>query len=116
MSIGIHPIDQAVSGDPQPPRAFTAQVEAPLYTAADQSTPLTLQAPIGSLIERIEPPALQDLMRKIFTDLARLLEYLRLIETSLHYNGLLQEILATFSHVHERALALLSFIETGSLT
>ena len=116
MSIGIPPIDQAADDDLQPPRAFSAKVEAPLYTAVDQSAPPTLQVPITTLMGRIEPPALQDLMRKVFIDLARLLEYLRLIETHLHYNGSLQEILAIFSHVHERALALLEFIGTGSLT
>lgn len=82
--------------------------------ALDDTFPL-FQKPIADLLTRIESPALRNAMERIFTDMARLLGYLNLIETDLHQGRAGEETLSVFALVRVESLALLDFIETDAL-
>ena len=67
------------------------------------------------IAERIQPPALGSDVLSVFTDLMRLLEHLRLIESLLRRDYPLLGTLPVFSLIHEDASRLLKFIETRAL-
>jgi hypothetical protein len=54
-------------------------------------------------------------MRRVFTDLARLLDYLRLIEKKVQQDQLLASTFSVFNNVHKESLALIEHIEAGIL-
>jgi hypothetical protein len=75
----------------------------------------TLQEQIASLLEEIDEPMLRTLVMRIFSDLARLLEYLRMAETALESEPAPLENIPFFMLVHEEARALQFFIENRAL-
>lgn len=83
---------------------------SPQY-AVDQSAATGLQAHVSTLLEDIDEEMLRALMLRIFTDLVRMLDYLRMSETALDGQCAPLENLAFFTLVHEEALALCQFIE-----
>lgn len=96
---------------------------APFLDAQDGAEPppdlddtFTLfQKPIANLLTRIGSPALRDAIERIFTDMARLLGYLNIIETDIHQGRAGEETLSVFALVRGESLALLDFIETHAL-
>lgn len=87
-----------------------------LMQAVHRRAAANLQAPLLELIRRaISPAPLSADMLMIFSDLARLLEHLRLIEYFLRRDHPLKQTLPLFTLVHEDAQALHDFIETRAL-
>jgi hypothetical protein len=87
-----------------------------LTRAARHYAAASLHAPLLALAqERITPAALGADMLIIFSDLARLLAELRLIEAALKKDRPLKPVLPLFTLVHEEARALLKFMETRAL-
>lgn len=82
--------------------------------AVSDETPTPVRQPIGDLLRRIESPILRGAMERIFTDMARLLVHLDVIET--HLDGAGEDTLPVFALIHDEALALLDFIETRALS
>ncbi|HVF28875.1 MAG TPA: hypothetical protein VM943_11575 [Pyrinomonadaceae bacterium] len=93
-------LDEQAGGEPPP--------------TFDDTFPL-FQKPIADLLTRIESPALRNAMERIFSDMARLLGYLNIIETDLHQGRAGEETLSVFALVRGESLALLDFIETHAL-
>ncbi|HEV2915474.1 MAG TPA: hypothetical protein VGX92_19495 [Pyrinomonadaceae bacterium] len=94
----------------------TLSVDAAAHASTDAGGLTTLQARINTLLEEIDEQMLRALMLRIFSDLTRLLDYLRMSETALERERNALENLAFFTLVHEEALALREFIEERSLT
>lgn len=84
----------------------------PIEQCADVSL---LRSQISLLLTRLAAPVLQTLMRRIFSDLAHILEHLNAIETDLILNHDVQDTLARFKLVREESLALVIFIESQAL-
>jgi hypothetical protein len=94
-------------------RSETAQG---LMQSAYQSAAANLPAPLLELARAaITPASLSADILIIFSDLARLLEHLRLIEDFLRRDHPLKQTLPLFTLVHEDAQALHDFIETRAL-
>jgi hypothetical protein len=83
---------------------------SPQY-AVDQSAATSLQAHVSTLLEDIDEEMLRALMLRVFADLVRMLDYLRMSETALDGECAPLENLPFFTLVHEEALALCRFIE-----
>lgn len=81
------------------------------YAGIDQSAATGLQAHVSTLLEDIDEELLRALMLRIFADLVRMLDYLRMSETALDGQCEPLENLAFFTLVHEEALALCQFVE-----
>ncbi|HYY58070.1 MAG TPA: hypothetical protein VE842_12115 [Pyrinomonadaceae bacterium] len=94
-------------------RPFFSAVET--HITADAEDVSTLQAQINALLEEIDEQMLRALMLRIFSDLTRLLAYLRMSETALERESNALENLAFFTLVHEEALALRDFVEGRAL-
>ena len=87
-----------------------------LTRAAHHQAAASLQPSLLALArDTITPGALGADMSMIFSDLARLLERLRLIEASLRKDRPLKPVLPIFALVHEEARQLLKFIETRAV-
>ncbi|HEX8456591.1 MAG TPA: hypothetical protein VF656_04650 [Pyrinomonadaceae bacterium] len=74
-----------------------------------------LAAPLRQLVEQINPASLGRSMRRVFTDLARLLDYLRLIEKKVQQDQLLASTFSVFTNIHKESLALIEQIESDLL-
>jgi hypothetical protein len=92
------------------PRADEARAETHGVVAGSP-----LPSEIGGLIRRIEPEALRALVAPVFKELARIMDYLRLIEDGLSADESLQKTGILFRLVHERTLTLLQQLEAGTL-
>ncbi|HKP71844.1 MAG TPA: hypothetical protein VJT82_02835, partial [Pyrinomonadaceae bacterium] len=90
-----------------------AAPEAAKEMAAQAVLGTGLPVPLANLIESLTPESLGETMRRIFTDLAHLLDYLRLIEKKVQQDQLLASTFSVFTHVHKESLALIEFIETS---
>jgi len=87
-----------------------------LERASHHDAAAKLPAPLLSLAQAVDPAsALGSDILIIFSDLARLLERLRLVETSLRRDRPLKQMLPVFCLVYEEARGLLDFIETRAL-
>ncbi|HEX8651473.1 MAG TPA: hypothetical protein VF708_11595 [Pyrinomonadaceae bacterium] len=87
-----------------------------LARAAHHRAAASLQSPLLVLSRNtITPGTLGADMLIIFSDLARLLERLRLIEASLTKDRPLKPVLPLFTLVHEEARQLIKFIETRAV-
>jgi hypothetical protein len=75
----------------------------------------TLQEQLSTLLEEIDDPLLRALMLRIFSDLMRLLDYLRMSEMALEREPAPLENISFFTLVHEEARALQVFIENQAL-
>ena len=102
----------------QPPKALTPytpgaeihpQAEPP--TASEQMLP----APLRALVDSLKPASLGATMNRVFTDLARLLDYLRLIEKKVQQDQLLASTFSVFTNVHKESLALIEQIDADML-
>ena len=87
-------------------------MEASLLPAVE----ITLSAPLAALVRSLEPASFSDTMRRLFTDLARLLDYLRLIEKKVQQDQLLASTFSVFNNVHKESLALIEHIEAAILS
>ena len=81
------------------------------YAVPDYSAATSLQAHISTLLDDIDEEMLRALMLRIFADLVRMLDYLRMAETALDNEDEPLKNLAFFTLVHEEAKALCNFIE-----
>lgn len=87
-----------------------------LEQAAHHDAASKLPAPLLNLAQAINPAsALGADVLIIFSDLSRLLERLRFVETALRRDQPLKQTLPIFCLVHEEARGLLDFIETRAL-
>jgi hypothetical protein len=80
----------------------------PNSTHGDQ---LRLQKQLDSVLKSIKGPAVQEAVRSIFTDLARLCDALRIVEINASEGGPLPVTLALFSLVESESKSLIRFIE-----
>jgi hypothetical protein len=110
-------LDQPVPQEPSQAFApYTADAEeiclaTEMQTAADE----LLAAPLAALVEQLKPASLGLTMRRVFTDLARLLDYLRLIEKKVQQDQLLASTFSVFTNVHKESLALIEQIDADML-
>ena len=81
---------------------------APLATQPS----ITLHENISRIVEAIEPPPLREVMLRIFTELARLLNYLELIEDGINQDKTLQRTTILFRLVNEKAQSFLGYLNT----
>jgi hypothetical protein len=86
-------------------------LETTLHTALENA----LSPPLAALVESLTPATLGETMRHIFTDLARLLDYLRLIEKKVQQDKLLASTFSVFNNVHKESLALIERIDADML-
>jgi hypothetical protein len=95
---------------PYPPAAET-------YLEAEGQTPPEeiLGASLAALVDNLKPVSLGVTMRRVFTDLARLLDYLRLIEKKVQQDQLLASTFSVFTNVHKESLALIEQIDADML-
>jgi len=93
------------------PAAATSSPGAEVQTAAEE----ILAAPLAALVENLQPASLGVTMRRVFVDLARLLDYLRLIETKVQQNQLLASTFSVFTNIHKESLALIEQIDADML-
>ncbi len=73
-----------------------------------------LPSQIGALVERIEPPPLRALVSPVFSDLARLLGYMSLVESGLSGDDSLQKTGIIFRLVNEKTSALLRQLDDAA--
>jgi hypothetical protein len=78
----------------------------------DQTGPLAVQSQIQTISERIENPVLRALMLRVFYDLARLIEYLRIIDTEAGSYLTTENVIAVLNLVRSESTDLFSFIST----
>ncbi|HEX8130951.1 MAG TPA: hypothetical protein VF527_17755 [Pyrinomonadaceae bacterium] len=110
-------LDQPVPQEPSQAFApYTADAEeiclaTEMQTAAEE----LLAAPLAALVEQLKPASLGLTMRRVFTDLARLLDYLRLIEKKVQQDQLLASTFSVFTNVHKESLALIEQIDADML-
>jgi hypothetical protein len=81
----------------------------------DSPAVTTLQMQLNQLLADVDEQMLRALMLRIFGDLARLLDYLRMAETALEQECSPLENLAFFTLIHDEALSLRDFIEQRAL-
>jgi hypothetical protein len=95
------------------PFAADAEIslEADMQTAAEE----ILSAPLAALVANLKPVSLGLTMRRVFTDLARLLDYLRLIEKKVQQDQLLASTFSVFTNIHKESLALIEGIDADML-
>lgn len=74
-----------------------------------------LSPALTELVESLTPASLSETMRGVFVDLARLLDYLQLIEKKVQQDQLLPSTFSVFTNVHKESLALIEKIESDIL-
>ncbi|HEX8136720.1 MAG TPA: hypothetical protein VF544_03930 [Pyrinomonadaceae bacterium] len=97
------------------PFIYRATGIAPGTDQAQLEHRATMQEQLGTLLEEIDNPLLRALMLRIFSDLMRLLDYLRMSEMALDSEARTLENISFFTLVHEEARALQVFIENQAL-
>ncbi len=85
--------------------------ETMLHPAVENALPPALT----ELVENIKPASLGETMRSVFLDLARLLDYLRLIEKKVQQDQLLASTFSVFTNIHKGSLALIEKLEADML-
>lgn len=98
-----------------PAREETSGVEINLETLLLPAVETPLSAPLAALVESLSPASYSETMRLLFSDLTRLLDYLRLIEKKVQQDQLLASTFSVFNNVHKESLALIEHIEAGIL-
>ncbi|HZH91209.1 MAG TPA: hypothetical protein VEX70_11400 [Pyrinomonadaceae bacterium] len=93
------------------PAATETRPEAEVQTPPEE----VLAASLAALVENIKPASLGMMMRRVFTDLARLLDYLQLIEKKVQQDQLLASTFSVFTNVHRESLALIERIDADVL-
>lgn len=74
-----------------------------------------LQKPLQKLLDELSPDKLNSDVRRIFVDLARLIDYLRWIESALQADRPLKHTLGVFTLLHEEARGLQDLIDKRAL-
>jgi len=74
-----------------------------------------LSPSLTGLLESLTPASLSEMMLDVFVDLARLLDYLRLIEKKVQQDQLLASTFSVFTNIHKESLALIEKIESDIL-
>src|SRR6266850_4606317 len=92
-------------------REETKDSELEVHSAKLDQTTLQLKL----LSESIEPPAIRDAVQIVFSDLLRLLDFLRLLESSLPHIEEAQETLHMLELVHVDARAVVNYIGTRAM-
>jgi hypothetical protein len=113
-------MSSAISDQPthEPSKAyapFAADAEICLEADINTATGEILAAPLAALVENLRPASLGLTMRRVFTDLARLLDYLRLIEKKVQQDQLLASTFSVFTNIHKESLALIEQIDADML-
>ncbi len=111
-SVEIHSAEAQASVLNAPADIAPARPHASEQRAADVSL---FRSQISVLLTHIDAPASQTMLRRIFGDLACILEHLNDIENDLVLNHDVHDTLARFKRVREEALALVIFIESQAL-
>ncbi|MDX6270393.1 MAG: hypothetical protein QOD28_1616 [Acidobacteriota bacterium] len=99
-------------------KAFaTYPADAEICLTADIQTAHeeTLAPPLAELVATLQPPSLGVTVRRVFVQLARLLDYLRLIEKKVQQDQLLASTSSVFTNVHKESLALIEQIDADML-
>jgi hypothetical protein len=91
--------------------SLESEFEPMLNVAIEDALPPALT----ELIESLGPTSLGATMRGVFIDLARLLDYLRLIEKKVQQDQLLASTFSVFTNIHKESLALIEKLETDVL-
>ncbi len=102
----------------EPSKAFApcpADAQLSLETEMHPAAEEILSAPLAVLVENLKPASLGMTMRRVFTDFARLLDYLQLIEKKVQQDQLLASTLSVFTNVHKESLALIEQIDADML-
>ncbi|MGI8996816.1 MAG: hypothetical protein ACR2GW_09125 [Pyrinomonadaceae bacterium] len=76
------------------------------------AAPATLPAPLYELLAHIDPYPTGTLLRHIFSELSRILDYLRLSEANFQQDRVMLSTLSVLKHVRREAHALSSFVES----
>lgn len=93
----------------------TEEEEVNLDTLLLPTVEFPLATPLATLVESLAPGSYRETMRRLFVDLARLLDYLRLIEKKVQQDQLLASTFSVFNNVHKESLALIDHIEASIL-
>lgn len=93
-----------------------AAADAAAHAPLNPPSRAILQTQLNTLLEDVDEQMVRALMLRIFNDLARLLDYLRLAEAALEQECAPHENLAFFTLIHEEAAALREFIEQRALS
>ncbi|HYX41373.1 MAG TPA: hypothetical protein VE821_06735 [Pyrinomonadaceae bacterium] len=106
MSSDSAPLDRLAQMQLSP--SSVANDEASSTSAAPQ---ISLPAPLVALVERFSAQPHLAPMQRIFTDLARMLDYLRLIEHKVRQDRLLVATMSVFFRLQAETCALIAFID-----
>ncbi|MGB8508168.1 MAG: hypothetical protein WCD76_07175 [Pyrinomonadaceae bacterium] len=88
-----------------------ADSPAPFYFPA----PTPLPAQLDRLVSSIEPLSLRSTVFPVFNELARLLDYLRIIESCFGEDKALQKTALIFKLLYEKTIALLAYVNERAL-
>ncbi|HZG52250.1 MAG TPA: hypothetical protein VEZ40_08945 [Pyrinomonadaceae bacterium] len=108
-------LDQLAHEPSKPLAPYTVAAETCLETEMQTPAEEILSAPLIALVENLKPASLSATMRRVFTDLARLLDYLRLIEKKVQQDQLLASTSSVFTNLHKESLALIEQIDADML-
>lgn len=100
---------------PQALAYLPAGEEISLETMLLPAVEIPLSAPLSALVASLSPAPFSETMRSLFVDLARLLDYLRLIEKKVQQDQLLASTFSVFNNIHKESLALIEHIEASIL-
>ncbi|MGI9105325.1 MAG: hypothetical protein ACR2G4_03660 [Pyrinomonadaceae bacterium] len=92
--------------------SFPVPQEIVKESAPQPANEVNLPMPLLALIEGLRPSSVSEMMRHVFTALARQLDYLHLIEKKVQQDQLLASTFSVFTHVHKESLALIEYLET----
>jgi hypothetical protein len=96
-------------------RPYFPAGSAAVCAASDSPVLTTLQTQLNQLLAEVGDQMQRALLLRIFSDLGRLLDYLRMAETALEQECSPLENLAFFTLIHDEALSLRDFIEQRAL-
>jgi hypothetical protein len=108
-------LDQPAYEPSKAPAPYPDGAEVSLSTEMQTAAEGTLAEPLASLVEQLKPASLGLTMRRVFTDLARLLDYLRLIEKKVQQDQLLASTFSVFTNIHKESLTLIEQIDADML-
>jgi hypothetical protein len=108
-------LDQSAHEPSQAFPSYPADADICLAAEIHPAHEETLAAPLAALVAKLEPASLGVTLRRVFSDLARLLDYLRLIEKKVQQDQLLASTFSVFTNIHKESLALIGQIDADML-
>ncbi|HZH31779.1 MAG TPA: hypothetical protein VEY11_13530 [Pyrinomonadaceae bacterium] len=108
-------LDQPAYEPSKAPTPYPEGAEISLSTEMQAAAEGMLAEPLVTLVEQLKPASLSLTMRRVFTDLARLLDYLRLIEKKVQQDQLLASTFSVFTNIHKESLTLIEQIDADML-